>query len=217
VGYDVGFTSGFFSNAGRVPQIGDMVLAIHGVATDIGGDLTLSMATAGFTKIADVYSPSTYSSHVAISYRFLSGTIPSLYSVTGVGGSNAGQSCNLYVLRGVNQTTPFDVSFTTATSTGITFDPPPITPVTPGAWVVIGGYIAGELGPNNTGFSPPPDLVNLSGWGVPNFANPPYAGQRGGMFTNWSSGSYNPGAWTPGYTATAASSWCAVTMVLRPA
>lgn len=217
VAYTVSLTSGFFGSGGRTPQVGDFLMAIHGVATNAGGDLSLSIQTPGFTKLADIYSPATYSSHVAISYQFITGSVPSTITVNGAGGSQGAQSCNLYVIRGVNTTTPFDVTFTSTTSTGITWDPPAITPVTPGAWIVVGGFIAGELGPNNPGFSPPGDLVNLTGWGVPSFSSPPYGGQRGGMFTSWTSGSYNPGAWTPSYTATTASSWCAVTMALRPA
>lgn len=184
---------------GSAPATDDIVLvAVFG--TD-GSDINI--AVTGYTEVADIYANGAGDSNFGVYYKIMGGspdttvTIPSLTNVRAV----------VYVLRGVDTTTPEDATATTATkiTSGIP-DPPSITTVTANAMVV---SLCGTRAPGTyvapSGFSGTSKSSSSSG-------NVLVASK-----IKATAGSENPAVWT-GITSDSAAYTCAsVTMALRPA
>jgi len=117
------------------------------------------------------------------------------------------------VFRGVDPTTPMDVTLTTATGgNSVLANPPSITPVTAGAWIACFGFGAHTDGTDT--YTSAGDLTLFTSSGG-NTTNDGTAGA--GYKDDWVSGSFDPGAWTFSGTDSTSFSWCAVTVALRPA
>lgn len=197
----------------------DLVLLVYGFGTATSGDHTFAVPS-GYTKLLDLYQANTHSVHGCVAYRFLTGSAPASVTIPGCAVSSVTQVGVLMAFRNVNQTTPFDVTSTTASSAAtIDIDPPAITPTTAGAWIVPVGVRAGKDDITFMGYNPPGDLNDPfgvaagAGLGV---TTPPATGVYGGTYRSWTSGSYNPGVWTADY-STSIGGYVAATMALRPA
>jgi hypothetical protein len=196
------------------PSEGDIVVLAFHYWQDANTDYDLAPTTSGYTELADVHSSDAYDGDLYVGYKVMGSTpdtsvvIPSNPDVGRV------TTSLVYVWRGVDQTTPIDVTTTsTAGSNSITADPPSITPTTPGALVLaIGGASADSSSSRSltgapTGYSGFLNSVRESG----------ETGSVAIAYKFWSgSGAEDPGAFTHG-TSSTNYSWCAATVALRPA
>jgi len=122
-----------------------------------------------------------------------------------------GQAYSIQVFRGVDPSTPLDVTSTYATDSGTNNNPNPaaITPTTAGAWVVVCG--GGASASNATAYT-----SSLSAFLYANGQDTNDAVIGVGYYDAWTSGAYDPSAFGGGNTNTA-NSWGATTIALRPA
>lgn len=214
--YQVPVTGFFNSNGGRTPQVGDLVIALHSLATQASGDRTMSITSAGFTKLADLYSANSYSAHLGVSYWFISGSVPQYINVAGSFLSNSPQVTTLHVFRNVNPSSPFSVSLTTATGTGINVNPPPITPAHSGSVILAGGCFSFQDPNTYPGYNPPSGQDYPTYYGT--FTQAPYP--YGAVVTTqstWTSGTVDPPQWTFNPASAPSSSWIGVSLAIRPA
>lgn len=107
-----------------------------------------TVSTSGYTKRAEKLEPSYGGLSCTVFTKvFAAGDVSVNVSV----GSYMSGVVLVYGLRNVSTTTPLDTT-PTISSTGYYADPPAITPVTPGAWVVaVGAYV--DAGGYSTGFT----------------------------------------------------------------
>lgn len=191
---------------------GDLIIAAFAQSRSSDSTLSITDGTTDYTSIADLYSNDSRDTNLQVSYKFSTGDTATTFGPTG----QAGFAGNIavYVFRGVNSTTPFDV--TTQTATGLNSllpDPPSITPVTSGAYPVVVG--AGGHRAETTGLYTASDLTDF-------ITNTATAGDRTSMGVghkpDWTSGAFNPAAFgNNGFTDSTSYSWAAVTMALKPA
>lgn len=175
-------------------------------------DLNLSVSTAGYTELADLRADDSSDCNLGV-YRKVQGSTPDSSVVcTGSGNAANGTQGIAFVLRGVDTTTPEDATIQTATGINTEVaDPPSITTVTNGAWVLaIAGAsdaTAGDISAAPTNYS---DLV----WGRANDNNDMVIGVARREIAV--AGAENPGSFS-GHEATGTASWCAATVAVRPA
>ena len=188
------------------PSTGDLVIV--GFATASTSDR--SLVISGYTEVADLYANDTYDTNLDVAYKFNAGET-SLTLTGGTFSSLDAGTVTIQVFRNVSQSTPLDVTTTTATaSNGGIPTPPAITPVTAGAVIVC---IAANAHAKNSGSFTASQLSNFQ----QSFSNDTYdSGQGSGTF-NWVSGAFTPSQWTWTGGADSSASWAAVTMALRPA
>lgn len=126
--------------------------------------------------------------------------------------SGEGLIYTIHVFRGVDATTPFDVSETTASSTSaIQINPPSITPVTPGAWIYLGGANGSDAGWGNIGA---PSASYLSGYKSAILATSIPHAAGSGYYDAWTSGAYDGAAFTG---VSQPRSMIAIAVALKPA
>lgn len=164
------------------------------------------------TELADLFSNDTNDTDLGAYVIVQGATVDTAVNIQ-FGGSRDSTAAICMVYRGVDTTTPIDV--TTITATGIDTaipDPSAITPSTSGAWIIVAGANASTQGSTTLSHSGLSNVVSVS----------EAAGSRDvclgvGNYTSWSSGSYNPAAFTWSGSDAATFSYCAVTIALRPA
>ena len=175
-------------------------------------DRAMSISTAGYTELTEIYSDDTFDANVA-AYRKVQGSTPdSTFTCVGSGQAADTTYAATYVLRGVDTTTPEDATTTTATGINtLVPDPAAITTVTANAWVLL---FAGASKFDTSGTSAPSGYTNLisSGWGTDTNNCSLYAATR----EIASPGAQNPAAFA-GMGADAQGAWGAVTIAARPA
>lgn len=194
--------------SGSAPAADDIVIIAYAVGAQ--ADRSIGVTTAGYTEEQELYANgSTYDANLSVSWKKMAGTPDTSVNLSGTGSSfNAGAAA-IHVWRGQDPSTPFDVAETIATGTGTGRpNPAAITPTTAGAVVIVAGaasagagaaFTASELSNFFTDTSPDGEDAMV---GLGSYA--------------WTSGAFDPAAWTGG-TTNAADSWAAVTLVLRPA
>ena len=189
------------------PREGDYVFVA--VCASNSSDLTFSASTAGYTKVTDLYANNTGTTSdcsMAVFYKRMGASPDSAVTINS--SAAAFMIATVYVVRGMNASTPMDVTATTATTVtnGSIPNPPAITPVTAGAAVLAVGGAAG------TG-----TMTDLTSSDLSNFdsRNTGFAATGMGLIYNWTSGAVDPAAFGGGGAATRATA--SVTMALRPA
>ena len=215
---DSGLTGGISSSAEK----GDFVIALYAVSSTLDVALSITDGTTEYNLIgSELYGNSTADINLRIAYKFITDDTSTTFGPTGQAGIVDGNgSTAVYVFRNVDTTTPLDgVTPTTSTSTTTRLaNPPAITPITKGSYIVCAG--AGGTGTSGVGpYSTPSDLT---GWftdvrsGASAFSGVAITGI--GHKDDWVSGEFNPSAFTlaAGADSTAAAS-AAISFVLRPA
>lgn len=153
----------------------------------------------------------TNDSYSQLSYIIQGGTVDTSLTIPSSGNARNAQRWVVHVFRGVDASTPLDV--TTVHATGLNTgrpDPGAITPTTSGAWIAAFYASAAATG---TAFTAPTELVDWLG-GTQADTYDCMAG--GGYYDSWASGAYNPQAITAGGTTGTGDSWTATTIALRP-
>jgi hypothetical protein len=173
-------------------------------------------APTGWTEIENRYKDgTTYDTNLVIWAKRMGATPDTTVSLPGSGNTSDSVAYTVHCLRGIDATTRLDVASTYADGLATTNgDPAAITPSTAGAWIMVAMAGAAQT---STNYSLPADLsatTNHFQKAIIADSNDPCIGV--GIKTNWSSGAFDPGAWSGG-AAPAAGSWSAVTLAFRPA
>jgi hypothetical protein len=155
----------------------------------------------------------TYDTFSEVSYKIQGGTVDTSLTIPSSGNARNAQRWIVHVFRGVDGSTPIDVTpqYATGTATGRP-DPAAITPATAGAWICAFYASAAAVG---TAYTAPTDFA--TDWLGNTTADTADVMTGGGYYTGWASGSYNPAAISAGGTTGANDSWTATTIALRPA
>ncbi len=192
---------------------GQLLVAVYAVASTADRALTISSASGGTWNLvaSELYANDTYDTNLRVAWKFadavgLDNTVN--YSSNAVSGE-AGAAL-VFAFSGVSQSSPLDVTPVSASGfNGGQPNPGAITPATTGSIVLVLGAAAlnsvSDLVP--TGLS---DTISRQG---------PASTNRivvAGGTSAWTSGALDPAAWTGGGGASAAASWAAVTLALRP-
>jgi hypothetical protein len=197
-----GLTGGLAS----APAIGDFVLIYWGVVNG------LSTTPTGYTSIASTGAIDTFSVGIRASYKFM-GETPDTTAIidNGTGDSDNAGASYVSVWRNVDTTTPMDVTATTANAaSSVLANPPAITPVTAGAYIIAGGA-GGHNGGNQTySSSNLTQFLTVTG-------NDTNDVTIGGGYNKWTSGAFDPAAFTFSAGSSTSYSWGAITVALRPA
>ncbi len=226
--YIGGQTTGFAGGTGTA----NITIALTGGAepTPIEGDLILVNYTVGtqgrnptstitgnqsgayshVTGSPLLEAADTYDTDLSVFWQFAGSTPDTTLTRSATGSVDDGGSVSIHVYRGVDSTTPFDVTPTTATGINTDrADPASITPTTSGALIVVAA--GGSAATLTTAWT----AAYLSKLIQSNGADTNDGRSALGNVA-WSSGAYNPAAFTGG-SNNAANSWAAITMALRPA
>jgi hypothetical protein len=191
------------------PQEGDLVI----IAMCIASTANRAYRISGYDVIADLYANDTFDSNFQVGYKIMGSTPDTTATITGGSGSTAdGLALAVYVWRNVDLTTPFDVTSVLngpVIDTGLV-NPPAITPVTSGAIIIAAGGTAHNGGTDTFGAS---YLSNFLTAG----ANSTNDATIGIGHVAWTSGAYDPAAWTFSQTNSNTFSTNSVTFALRPA
>jgi len=192
------------------PGPGDVVIVVHGC---IGtGDVDPSVS--GYTELTELYANDDVDANVAVAWKIMGPTPDTSVTVFQDGTSSNGHATAIHVWRGAHQTTPFNVTTTTATGTNSDKpDSPTITPTTAGSMVLSVGLGAQDDTVAAT-------LVAPTGYTDNDFVSKGDGSTRSAIAViaskAWVSGAEDPDAWTGGEVDTS-NSWVAATLVLQPA
>lgn len=173
-------------------------------------DLALSMSTAGYTQLAQLYANDTDDANLLITRKKMPATPDSTAVTTGGLGSVSCQACE-HVWRGQDLTTPEDA--TTTTATGIdsaTANSPSITTATANA-VVLTMIGATAL---DAAITAPTNYINQVDISLDSGDKDGLAGIASRSIA--SPAAENPAAWT-NIATTSNDSWAAVSVAIRPA
>lgn len=209
-----GLSGGISSGA----QNGDFVIAAFAVGSNTDRTLSITDGTNSYTLIGSELYRSNASGgedvNLRVGYKFITSDTNVTFGPT-QSTSDPGVVA-VYVFRGVNAGTPIDATTTTATADGYDANPPSITPVTAGAFIVAVG--ATNFQDVATVFNNPSDLTS--------FVTVSSAGTGGtksvtigvGQKNNWVSGSFNPNAMIlPSGSDARYATYAAMSIALRPA
>jgi hypothetical protein len=186
----------------------DLVLVVWGGRDN--ANRTLDLDTAGYTKEVDLFADDTYDAGMSVSHKFM-GVTPD----TTVAATNPSISYTyviyVYVWRGVDLTTPMDVTPTTATGVNTKFvDPPAITPTTAGNVMIACGISSGYLG----------SAVFASATDFPDHFDSTLSTDTNsgvGWRDDLPAGvAFDPAVWTSAVGYNIRDAWTAATLVLRP-
>lgn len=192
---------------------GDLVLVIHGMKRT--SDYAVGVTDpSGYTEIADLYANDSNDTNLSVSYKIMGGSVDETVTVNASGHAAYANAALLQVWRNVNQSSPIDVTTTTATGIdGTNANPPAIAPVTAGAVVI---SVIGVTSNNPCTLTPPATPDNVTLRSVDGDGD---AINLGSASYPWTSGALDLGVWT--YSGSSvpgtSDSWCAATVALKPA
>ena len=191
----------------------DLVIVAYGLSNPADADLLVN--TAGYTELADLYSNDIQDTNLAVAYKFMDAVPDTVCNVSGTSSVNRAAVGIAYVFRGVSLSSPIDVAIQTATGIdNYVPDPPSITPITSGAFLVAIGAGSG-ITADATG-SAPAGYTNLIANSIAGGVDALFIAVASKL---WAGGADNPSTFT-GYdmniATPTASSWAAATLALRP-
>lgn len=195
-------------------QENDLVIVAVNEAGNGSVDIDVSMTTSGYTEIADLFADDVAETNLGVFYKFMPATPDATAVGNGSGDTNNAVHAAYMAFRGVDLTTPFDVSSTTATGTN-TFDPDPpsIDYTSSGVWVVVAAGSAHNLGIGESYTFPTGYTTDA----VSDSTDDDNDATVGMGYNSGPGDPEDPGALAHSGTDSGAFSWAAVTMALRPA
>lgn len=197
------FQNNLTGGVANTPSTNDIVIVIVGASTT--ADTNFGTSSSNWTEEADLYVNASSDANLGVFYKVMGATPDTSIAITS--SSNVFIQSLTYVIRGVNITTPVDVTTTTATGSGnANPNPPAITPVTAYAAVLGIGVGAGNG-----------SVTALTSSDLDNFVTAGNGFTRLGIGIDysWVGGAVNPAAFGGGETA-AGRSWASISMALRP-
>jgi hypothetical protein len=124
------------------PQAGDLVIIQYLIAAQTGRTPAPAITTSGYTSGTQLGNNGVgFNCYQNYFYKFMGGTPDTTVTLTQTFNVADAGACLIMVFRGVDSTTPIDVTPTTMTGTGTTAgsnkpNPAAITPTTAGAWII---------------------------------------------------------------------------------
>ena len=190
------------------PLANDLVL----VAVSVGANSNINptLAVTGYTSVAELYAPDSQSTDLFVGYKFMGATPDTNFTRPATGNTFHAGTYAVHVWRNADLTTPLDVTRTVVQNLNTAIpNPPAITPTTTNTQIIVIGASAHRAGTptftasylSNFRTIGSDDTVDTS-IGVGNVA--------------WTSGSYDPAAWTFSGTDSVNYSALAVSMAIRP-
>jgi len=120
-------------------QENDLVLAFIAVGSDDNSNKAEVGTSTGWTEIVDIFTDDTEDVSLAVYYKLMGSTPDTSFDTASAAGTDS-IAATARAYRGVNTTTPLDVTSTTSTTTDTALpNPPSITTVTDKCRVVIAG------------------------------------------------------------------------------
>ena len=194
-----------------VPSADDLVV-VTSVTGSAAGNPAMAVTTpSGYTALGQLnQSAVTADTSMNVSYKIQPGTPETTVTIPGTTNNAWGEAYSIQVFRGVDPTTPMDVTAVSAggTATGRP-DPGSISPATADAWTVICGGGAAGTGANYT--APANYTTNF----VTATGTDTTDAMVGSGYNTAPGTPENPAAYTGGTTGTN-DSWTAYTLALRP-
>lgn len=196
-----------------IPAQGDLILYVTAMASTSNRDM---IHPTGFTEVTDLYANDTRDTNLGVSYAFAtSGPISGV--VCPWASNNAGSVCFAMVFRGVDKSTPVEVSSTTAViANNEDINCPAVRASTTFSLALCVGAAAGT---NFDAFTSWP-----AGW-IPGASTTRAAAAQNnligafGLFsttTSEANNTYDPPAFVMDFGTAANNSWAAVSLSLRP-
>ena len=175
-----GLVTSLATNVPAGVQDGDLLLW-----TLVGNNNTAAPTPSGWT----VWKTSTTTAHNQSTFYRVASSEPASYTATGLASGRWG--AGMLALRGVDQTTPADITFPAQVNGTSTLTYPAATPVTAGAWIVAIGSINGPSGTTNVNWSAGNVTTVQTDFGSNVSAQVNAFGSQG-TFESWSSGAFTP-------------------------
>jgi hypothetical protein len=192
----------------------DLVLVYVGCSSTASRTFTFTSGT--YTSIQFLYANGSNDANLQVSMRFMSATPDTTVAVQHNGAAADTIAVYVSVWRGVDLTTPIDVTSITASATNtLIADPAAITPATSGAYIVAGALGAAPSGAvQPTGVYTSSDLTDFRGVGGGGGARTSVIGAG---YKQWAGGAFDPAVFgTTDITNSTNCSYAAVTLALRP-
>lgn len=209
----VPLNSGLSGGIASGVRAGDLVLCCFGQSSTADRALTITDGTNDYTLVgSELYADDTSAdTNLRVAYKFMGDAPDTTLTVT-AGATGDGTIAGIMVFSGVDPATPIDMTPTTATGINtVLANPPSITPVTRGSWIV--GIGCGAWAASGAGLFSSSDLTDF----FSNDANSTRDCTMGiGLKKDWASGSFDPAAYTFSGTDGTAYSWAAMSVALRP-
>ena len=194
----------------------DIVIVGCGVGDTDDTDHDMTMTTSGYTEVADLFADDVNEAQLGVFWKIMGATPDTSAVCADPGaGNNAGQAVVAMAFRGVDQTTPMDVTPTTATGVNTNIpDPPSVDHNNPsGVWTVVVGTFAHVGGPTVTVTAP----TNYTTNAADDTANDTIDVTTGMGYYTTPADPEDPGAFTPSIADSVDDSWATATIALRPA
>jgi len=211
--YNISLSGTLTGGIASSPAEGDIVIVASGFGNTASSAPTCSGdQTGAYTGLhTAIHSNDTWDTEFRAFYALMGATPDTTLTIGRVSNAAYGGATVVHVWRGVDQSTPIDVTTVTASAGNASRpDAGAITPVTSGAVILACG--AGMQTTAGSAFTIPSGMTN----GVSVFNNGSTSDI--GTFISsdvWTSGAYNPAAVTGGTTSNSGS-WAAATIALRP-
>ena len=212
--YTVSLNGTLTGGSNTSPSPGDIVIVFVGESN--GGAVTPSLSGnnsgAYSTVTGRVTRADTWDVNLGTFYKVQGSTVDTSLTVTrGANNTTFGNAAVVMVWRGVDATTPLDVTAaSTSAANSCVFNPPALNAATVGAIILAGGAGTMAATSNNfTGLTGMANFVTRKGDGSTSDCGVAMASYA------WAGVSYDPPAVSGGTTSTS-SAWAAVTLALRP-
>lgn len=205
----ISLTSGLTGGISSSVANDDLVIAAFCTGSGSERNLIITDGANPYTLIgSELFSSDTQCTNLRVTYKFVSGDTATTFGPTT--NSNDAGAMAVSVYRGVDKANPFDVTEVSAIGNNSPYpNAPAITPVTPGALVVV------------IGGASPFNVANLSASELSGYihgrATDTYYANLGIGYYPWVSGAYDPAAFTFGASSDSRDSWAAMAVALRPA
>jgi hypothetical protein len=190
------------------PAVGDLVAVYLGTG---GSSNPTPAVTTGYTTIADLYASDTYDDNLFVAYKILTAADTTVTLDGNTARASGSWTAYISVWRNVDATYPFDVAPQTNTIINTIYaNPPAITPITTGSYIIAGG--SGAHAESQRTYS----SSNLTGFRSVGINASTTDSTIGGGYEAWVSGAFDPAAFTfSGGTSTSYST-ASATLALRP-
>jgi hypothetical protein len=191
---------------------GDLVIAAFSTGAAADRTLAITDGTNAYTLIgSELYFNDTEDVNLRVAYKFMGATPDAATTFGPTGAAADAGAMAVYVFRGVDPGAAISTLFISASGgDSLLANPPAITPSIAGTYIVCVGGAALE----GVGTFSSSDLTDFRSQAGSDDTNDTTLGI--GHKPDWTSGEFNPAAWTHGVTDNAAYSWAAMSILLPP-
>lgn len=211
-GYSVSLNGTLTGGIASSPAAGDIVVVSSGFGNTASSAPAVSGNVSGaYTSLfTPIHQNDTWDTEFGCFYKIMGASVDTSLTITRTTNTAYGGGTAVQVWRGVDQTTPIDVTTTAGGGNASAPNPPSITPTTVGALIMAAG--CGTQGASGSAFTVPAGLGYVS---ILADGSTSDVGVYLRTSIEWASGAYDPSTATGGATSSSCS-WAAATIALRP-